>query len=141
MGFAGRTSRRWQRVLGAATATCAAALGGVALAHPKTPAPRAYRWLHTIHDGEDVAGPLDLVTATAGQEGDDLALEVRTAGTWTPEALGADPRRSLCFLIAQPSAPNLRVCLRYRPASRRLAVHRAGAPGAGPGPASEGGPA
>src|SRR5438874_921517 len=39
MGFAGRTSRRWQRVLGAATAACAAALGGVALAHPKTAAP------------------------------------------------------------------------------------------------------
>src|SRR4051794_26330256 len=106
MGFAGRTSRRWQRVLGAAAVAGLVALGSVALAHPRTAAPHAYRWLRTVHDGEDTAGRLDIVSATAGQEGDELAMEVRTAGTWKPEALGADARRGLCFLIAQGGGSN-----------------------------------
>ena len=133
MGFAGRTSRRWQRVLGALTAAGAVALVGVAAAHPKPAAPRAYRWLRTVRDGSDVAGPLDLVGATAGQDGDELVLEARTAGEWTPRELGADPRRSLCFLIAGGGASNLRVCLRYKPASRSLGVAWSGPRGKGKG--------
>src|SRR4051794_15969725 len=137
MGFASRTACRRQRVLGAAAVAGVVALGGVAGAHPRAAAPRAYRWLRTVHDGQDTAGRLDLVSATAGQEGDELAMEVRTAGTWKPDALGADARRSLCFLIAQGGGSNLRLCLHYRAGSRRLAPAWLGPRGRGEGRAGE----
>jgi peptidoglycan/xylan/chitin deacetylase (PgdA/CDA1 family) len=75
-------------------------------------------------DPRDVAGPLDLDSASLQQRGAELALRIHTRGQWRPRDLDAAPGRSLCLnLFARTgSAPRASLCVTGRPRSARAAL-------------------
>ncbi|MDX6669189.1 MAG: hypothetical protein QOK04_2569, partial [Solirubrobacteraceae bacterium] len=75
-------------------------------------------------DPRDVAGPLDLDSASFDQHGSQLALRVHTRGQWRPHDLDAVPGRSLCLnLFARTgSGPRATLCVTGRPRSARAAL-------------------
>jgi peptidoglycan/xylan/chitin deacetylase (PgdA/CDA1 family) len=72
-------------------------------------------------DVGDAKGPLDLVTTSLGQDGPDLQLSLRTAGSWGPRQLDPAQKRSLCIELfrGRSAAPASRVCVEPRPRSTR----------------------
>ena len=74
-------------------------------------------------DPRDVAGPLDLDSASLVQRGPDLALRVHTRGHWTPRELDAEPGRSLCLVLYEGGgAASSNLCVTGRPRSGRSAL-------------------
>ena len=78
-------------------------------------------------DARDVAGgPLDVVSASFGQQETRLLLRVRTAGAWSSGALATRAHRSICLLIAMgpPDGAQVRLCLAGRGENLGLRAER-----------------
>jgi peptidoglycan/xylan/chitin deacetylase (PgdA/CDA1 family) len=75
-------------------------------------------------DPRDVAGPLDLDSASFEQRGPRLALRVHTRGQWRPRDLDAVSGRSLCLNLfpRTGAAPRASLCVTGRPRSARAAL-------------------
>ena len=80
--------------------------GGASLAWStsKHGAPRELRTIHSVSDGQDVRGPLDLASTALGQEGRDLVWRVRTRGRWTADDIAGASGRHLCLLLRHARA-------------------------------------
>lgn len=106
----------------------------VALAAPIAGADHGSARLHpTVHtEATDVAaGPLDLASASFGQEQTRLELSVVTRGAWEAGQLAPDGPRALCLTLSygKPRRPRSQLCVdgrESRPVLLRVALDRSG---------------
>ncbi len=106
----------------------------VALATGMAAADHGSSRLHpAVHaDGSDpAAGPLDLASASFGQQQTRLELSVVTRGAWEAGQLSPDGPRSLCLTLSygKPVRPRSKLCVggrQARPVLLRVELDRAG---------------
>ena len=79
------------------------------------------------------AGPLDLASASLGQEGTELQLEVTTRGAWKPSQLDHRGPRALCLTLAYGTTKTALCVAATGPARRSCAASRSSRPAGRPG--------